>query len=91
MAGGTPAFIIPVNVQAGSKSMGLLLEITKDTAKVNGVECRVWNAISETGKHCFLFVHLVAVSNEEDKSEFSKRFEIPEDEIPVVKEGEDHG
>ena len=35
-------------------------ESTSIVVDLGGVECRVWNATTESGDQCFLFVHRVA-------------------------------
>jgi hypothetical protein len=35
-------------------------ESTHIVLELDGVECRVWNATTEGGEQCFLFVHRVA-------------------------------
>jgi hypothetical protein len=39
-------------------------ESTHILLNVDGVETRVWNAVTEDGEHVFLFVHRVASRNE---------------------------
>ena len=39
-------------------------ESTHIVLELDGVECRVWNAVTETGEQCFLFVHRVATRGE---------------------------
>jgi hypothetical protein len=40
--------------------MRLQIESTDIIASIDGVECRVWNGVSEIGEQIFLFVHRVA-------------------------------
>lgn len=45
----------PIRIQA---------EPSQIIVNLDGVECRVWNAITETGEQIFLFVHRVASPSE---------------------------
>jgi hypothetical protein len=50
--------------------MKIMMESTDYVLTVNGVECRVWNAVTENNTQCFVFVHRIAVANEESQEEF---------------------
>jgi hypothetical protein len=41
--------------------MRLQIEPTEIVTTLDGVECRVWNGISEHGAQCFVFVHRIAI------------------------------
>jgi hypothetical protein len=42
----------------------IVAESTHIVLELDGVECRVWNATTESGEQCFLFVHRVATRAE---------------------------
>jgi hypothetical protein len=42
----------------------IVAESTHILIELDGVECRVWNATTEGGDQCFLFVHRVATRAE---------------------------
>ena len=42
----------------------IVAESTHIVLELDGVECRVWNATTENGDQCFLFVHRVATRAE---------------------------
>jgi hypothetical protein len=65
--------------------MKLLMESTDHIVSLDGVECRVWNAVTETNIQCFVFVHLIAVRELEDRSEFAVLLERPEKEVKVLR------
>ena len=48
-------------------------ESTSIVVDLGGVECRVWNATTESGDQCFLFVHRVA-----SRAELSELIKKPE-------------
>ena len=52
--------------------MKILMESTEHVVTVDGVECRVWNAVTENNTQCFVFVHRIAVAKDEDAAEFSE-------------------
>ena len=52
--------------------MKILMESTKHVITVDGVECRVWNAVTENDTQCFVFVHRIAVAQIEDRAEFAE-------------------
>lgn len=52
--------------------MILQAEPTEIFAELDGVECRVWNAVTEKHTQCFLFVHQIAIPDDADESEFTK-------------------
>jgi hypothetical protein len=37
------------------------MEPTEHIITIDGVECRVWNAITDRDTQCFIFVHRIAV------------------------------
>lgn len=53
---------------------------TEHIVTLDGVECRLWNAVTERGSHCFVFVHRIAIpdseeTHPEDNNEFMELFE----------------
>ena len=64
--------------------MKILIESTEHVVIVDGVECRVWNAVTENDTQCFVFVHRIAVRKSDDCKEFSELIEQPEVEIKVL-------
>ncbi len=44
--------------------MRVQAEPSEIIVNVEGLECRVWNGVTEAGEQVFLFVHRVAVANE---------------------------
>jgi hypothetical protein len=55
--------------------MKILMEPTDHVVTVDGVECRVWNGVTEKDTQCFVFVHRIAVRNSDDQQEFDDLFE----------------
>lgn len=60
--------------------MIIQMEPTTHIVMVDGVECRLWNAITERGSQCFVFVHSVALpqngeAHADDQREFEEMFE----------------
>lgn len=64
----------------------ILMESTKHIVMLDGVECRVWNAVTENETQCFVFVHRLAVRNSEDQKAFGELFECPEAEVQVLEQ-----
>lgn len=64
--------------------MKILMESTPHLVTVDGIECRIWNAVTETDIQCLVFVHRVAVRNSENQQEFSELFETPIAEVMVI-------
>jgi hypothetical protein len=65
-------------IQEGEKVI-IQMEATDQTLMVDGVECRVWNAVTERRTQCFVFVMCIAVRIDEeghpdDKKEFDEMF-----------------
>ena len=48
------------------------IEATGDIAIIDGVECRRWRGVTEGGVECEVFVHRIAVHNDDDSSEFDR-------------------
>ncbi len=62
--------------------MQLILSPTTKIVTVNGVPCRVWEGISNTGIECHAFMCRVMVDKDSDTSEFEK--ELKEQMPPSV-------
>lgn len=60
--------------------MRIQMEPSGPVVKLDGVECRVWNGVTEAGVQCFVFVHRIAVRDGVDAEAFSR--ESPLDEKP---------
>lgn len=50
--------------------MRLQIEPTEILTELDGVPVRVWNGVSEGGTQCFVFVHRLAVRNDQDLEAF---------------------
>lgn len=60
--------------------MIIQMEPTAHLVVIDGVECRLWNAVTESGSQCFVFVHRIALPvdvtiHPDDEKEFSELFE----------------
>lgn len=66
--------------------MKLLMESTDQIVTLDGVECRIWNALTETNVQCFVFVHRVAVRDTDDQSAVSELLECPATEVKVIRQ-----
>lgn len=64
--------------------MKILMESTSHIVTVDGVECRIWNAVTESDIQCFVFVHRVAVRNSVDQKELSDLLGVPEPDVMVI-------
>jgi hypothetical protein len=49
--------------------MKLMIESTDKVALIDGVPCRFWDGVTESGSRCVVFVHRIA-ANPDDLSEF---------------------
>ena len=63
-----------------SKEVIIQMQPTEHIVTLDGVECRLWNAITARGSQCFVFVHRIALPNDadtnhEDQAEFDELFE----------------
>jgi hypothetical protein len=50
--------------------MKIQMEATEHVVSIDGVECRIWNAVTDSNIPCFVFVHRIAVREEEDLEQF---------------------
>jgi hypothetical protein len=64
--------------------MKITIESTDTETEVDGVLCRIWAGVTESGTECVVFVHRIAVHNDEDQSEFER--ELRENPAPKVVE-----
>jgi len=53
--------------------MKIQMEPTEHILAMDGVECRVWNGVTENDIQCFVFVHRIAVRNDQDATELFGR------------------
>jgi hypothetical protein len=60
--------------------MKIKMESTEHVVSIDGVECRIWNAVTENNTACFVFVHRIAVRDgfEFDQSEWTELLGRPE-------------
>lgn len=63
--------------------MKIQMEPTEHVVTVDGVECRIWNAVTENNTQCFVFVHRIAIRKDDPgKKEFDALFcDVPIMEI----------
>ena len=59
--------------------MIIQMEPTEHIVIVDDIECRLWNALTEKGTQCFVFVHRIALpydgtSHPDDLKEFDELF-----------------
>lgn len=71
--------------------MIIQMEPTEHIVTVDGVECRIWNAITAKGSQCFVFVHSIAFPNDgtvyaDDQTEINKLFN---ERVRVIIRGEE--
>jgi hypothetical protein len=52
--------------------MKLMIESTDALTKLDGVEVRLWEGTTEDGIPCKVFVHRIAVANEQDSAAFDR-------------------
>jgi len=65
----------------------VILKSAKSTTKIvtlNGVPHRIWEAVTDSGIKCFLFVASVMVHEEEDQSEFESELEEQSQPSPEI-------
>jgi hypothetical protein len=48
------------------------IKATQHITKINGVECRLWEGVTAGGIPCKVFVHRIAVHNNDDSSQFER-------------------
>lgn len=54
--------------------MKAAIESTTETTEVDGVPCRVWMGVTESGIPILLFIHRIAVSEDDRQEEFVREF-----------------
>jgi len=52
--------------------MKITIEATEKITHLEGVRVRLWEGQTESGVKCKVFVHQIAVHNEEDPAEFER-------------------
>jgi hypothetical protein len=52
--------IFPAAISGRTHAVRIQIEPTEILAKLDGVECRVWNGITEDDKQVIVFVHRIA-------------------------------
>lgn len=67
-------------------TMKILMESTELVVSVDGVECRVWNAVTENDTQCFILVHRIGVRNSDDQKEFAELLEQGSNVMMILKE-----
>jgi hypothetical protein len=60
--------------------MKIQMEPTEHLVFVDGVECRVWNAITDRDTQCFVFVHRIGIPTDgtahpDDRKDFEELFD----------------
>ncbi len=62
--------------------MELMIEATSTITTIDGVPCRIWNGTTKGGVPCKVFVHRVAVHNQDDSAEFEAELQ---EQMPPAK------
>lgn len=52
--------------------MQIVIVSTDQITKIDGVEVRAWEGMTERGIRCWVFIHRVAVHSEDDNSQFER-------------------
>lgn len=65
--------------------MKIVIEATDKLTAIDGVPVRLWEGITENGVKCKVFVHRVAVHNDEDPQQFER--ELVEQMLPGIHVG----
>lgn len=55
--------------------MEIQIKATEKLTRVDGVPCRVWEGTTARGIRCIVFVHRVAVHNNDDSSQFDQELQ----------------
>lgn len=64
--------------------MKITIESTDKIALIDGVPCRFWDGVSESGARCVVFVHRIAVHCDDDPTEFQGLIEGPKpDDVQI--------
>ena len=56
------------------EAMSMLIQIraTDKLTRIDGVPVRLWEGITDLGTKCKVFVHLIAVHNDHDSTQFER-------------------
>lgn len=52
--------------------MEIQITATPHTTHIDGVPCRLWEGVTADGTKCKVFVHRIAVHNDDDSSQFER-------------------
>jgi hypothetical protein len=55
--------------------MKIIIESTDAITQIDGVPVRLWEGTTEDGVPCKVFIHRIAVANEQDATVFEKELE----------------
>lgn len=55
--------------------MEIIIEATEKLTHIDGVPVRLWEGTTEAGTKCKVFVHRIAVHNDEDASQFENELQ----------------
>lgn len=55
--------------------MRIVMTATDVITTLDGVECRLWEGVTANGVRCKVFVHRVAVHNDDDQSQFERELQ----------------
>lgn len=66
--------------------MMIQMQSTDLIVDVDGVECRIWNAITEKGTQCFVYAHRIAIPNDgtANTDDIEELKELFESRIPIT-------
>lgn len=67
--------------------MRIQIEPTDKIVTLDGIQCRLWNGVTEDGTHVFLLVHRIGVHVDEDATKFTQALkEMDQPSTIVVKD-----
>ncbi len=52
--------------------MRIVIESTDQLTQIDGVPVRVWEGVTEAGTSCFVFIHRLAVHQDQDLGPFER-------------------
>ncbi len=55
--------------------MKITIESTEKTTRIDNVPVRLWEGVTEDGVRCKVFVHRIAVHNDDDATRFEAELE----------------
>ena len=65
--------------------MQLQIEATEHIVEIEGVQCRLWEGTTVNGVPCKVFIHRIAVANDDDQSQFDEELrEMPAPRLPAI-------